>query len=58
MTHQPYDRSRETTRFSDIIARNETHVPLGKQVLNGLGGMVALLIIGVMIVLVVLWKSP
>jgi hypothetical protein len=58
MTHQPYDDRREPARLSDIIAADEAHPTFGKQVLNGLGGLVVLLITGVVIVALVLWKSP
>lgn len=58
MTHQPYDDRREPARLSDIIAADEAHPTFGKQVLNGLGGLVVLMITGVVIVALVLWKSP
>ena len=58
MTHQPYDDRREPARLSDIIAADEAHPTLGKQVVNGLGGLLVLLVTGVLIVLMVLWKSP
>ena len=58
MTHQPYDDRREPARLSDIITADEAHPTLGKQVLNGLGGLLVLLVTGVLIVLMVLWKSP
>ena len=58
MTHQPYDDRREPARLSDIIAADEVHPTLGKQVLNGLGGLLVLMVTGVLIVLMVLWKSP
>ncbi|UJW85132.1 hypothetical protein [Devosia sp. SL43] len=58
MTHQPYDDRREPARLSDIIAADEAHPTLGKQVLNGLSGLLVLLVTGVVIVLMVLWKSP
>ena len=58
MTHQPYDDRREPARLSDIIAADEAHPTFAKQVLNGLGGLVVLMITGVVIVALVLWKSP
>lgn len=58
MTHQAYDDRREPARLSDIIAADEVHPTLGKQVMNGLGGLLVLLVTGVVIVLMVLWKSP
>ena len=58
MTHQPYEDRRESTRLSDIISAEELHPTLGRQVINGLGGLLLLLITGVGVVALVLWKSP
>ena len=58
MTHQPYEDSREPTRLSDIISSDEAHPTFGRQVLNGLGGLLVLMVTGVLIVALVLWKSP
>ncbi|MET3926607.1 hypothetical protein [Devosia sp. 2618] len=58
MAHLPYDDQRGASRLDDIIAADEAHPTLGKQMLNGLGGLVVLLATGVVIVLLVLWKSP
>ena len=58
MTHQPYDDRREPSRLTDIIARDEAHPSLGRQVINGVSGMLVLMATGVVIVLLVLWKSP
>lgn len=48
MTHQPYD-GHGMTRPEPSWAR---------QAMNGIGGLIALLITGVVILLLVLWKSP
>ncbi|WEK03198.1 MAG: hypothetical protein P0Y65_13415 [Candidatus Devosia phytovorans] len=58
MTHQTYSRNRDATRFADIIARDERNPTLGRQVMNGIGGLLALLALGVLIVMIVLFKSP
>lgn len=58
MTHQAYQDRREPTRLADIIAADEVHPTLGRQVLNGLSGLLVLLVTGVLIVALVLWKSP
>lgn len=58
MTHQPYEDSREPTRLADIIAADEANPTFGRQVLNGLSGLLVLLVTGVVIVALVLWKSP
>jgi|GEM_PF-2180293 len=48
MTHQPYDTQRTLT----------PEPGWGRQVMNGIGGLIALMVTGVVIVLLVLWKSP
>lgn len=58
MTHQPYDEQREATRLTDIIAADEAHPTLGRQIVNGISGLLVLMVTGVVIVLMVLWKSP
>lgn len=58
MTHQPYDDRREPSRLADIIARDEAHPSVGRQVMNGVSGVLVLMVTGVVIVLLVLWKSP
>lgn len=58
MTHQPYDDRREPARLSDIIAADERRPTFGKQIINGLSGLLVLMVTGVVIVLMVLWKSP
>ena len=58
MTHQPYDDRREPNRLTAIIAADEVHPTIVRQMLNGLGGLLVLLVTGVVIVALVLWKSP
>lgn len=58
MTHQAYQDQRESSRLADIIAADEAHPTLGRQVRNGLSGLLVLLLTGVLIVALVLWKSP
>lgn len=58
MTHQPYDDRREPVGLADIIAADEHNPTLGKQVMNGLSGLLVLMGTGVLVVLLVLWKSP
>jgi hypothetical protein len=58
MTHQPFDERREASRLTDIIAADEIRPTFLQQMLNGLGGLLVLMITGVLIVLLVLWKSP
>lgn len=58
MTHQAYQDQREPTRLADIIAADEANPTFARQLVNGLGGMLVLLLTGVIIVALVLWKSP
>jgi len=58
MTHQPYDDAHQSARLADIIAADEAHPTIGRQMLNGIGGLLVLLATGMVIVLLVLWKSP
>ena len=58
MTHQPYDDRREPTRLSDIMSADEVHPTFGRQVMNGVSGLLVLLVTGIVIVALVLWKSP
>lgn len=58
MTHQPYEDQREPSRLADIIAADEVHPTLGRQIMNGFSGLLVLMVTGVLIVALVLWKSP
>ena len=58
MTHQPYEDQREPSRLADIIAADEVHPTLGRQIINGFSGLLVLMVTGVVIVALVLWKSP
>ncbi|MFK4810579.1 hypothetical protein N8A98_05095 [Devosia neptuniae] len=44
--------------LSDILAADEAAPSLGRQVFNGLTGTLVLLVTGILVLLVVLWKSP
>lgn len=58
MTHQTYDDRRETKRLADIIAADEARPTLARQIFNGMTGLLVLMLTGIIIVLMVLWKSP
>lgn len=58
MTHQPYDDRRDGPRLADIVAADEAHPSIGRQVVNGISGMLVLMFTGIVILLLVLWKSP
>lgn len=58
MTHQPYDDRREGVQLADILTSEESNPTLGRQMINGISGLLMLLVTGVVIVLLVLWKSP
>jgi len=58
MTHQTMDEAIEDRGYHDIVAADEMHRSLGRQLMTGFGGMLALLVIGLVVLLVVLWKAP
>jgi len=58
MTHQPYEDRRELTRLADIIAADGARPSIGRQIRNGIGGVLVLMLTGMVILLLVLWKSP
>ena len=45
-------------RLRDIVATDEERPSWSQQLANGLGGLMLLLVTGVVIVLLVLWRSP
>ena len=45
-------------RLRDIVAMGEERANWSQQLANGLGGLMLLLITGIAIVLLVLWRSP
>lgn len=57
MTQETMD-GQDQRRLSDIVAADEAQPGIGRQMMNGIGGLMALLITGVLLVLLVLWKSP
>jgi hypothetical protein len=58
MTHQPYEDRRMAPRLTDIVAADEANPSIGRQIMNGITGVMVLMLTGVLIVLLVLWKSP
>lgn len=57
MTYQS-TRGEDPSRLSDIVAADEAAPGLGRQVFNGVTGTLVLLVTGILVLLVVLWKSP
>ena len=57
MTHQMMNGD-DKHRLIDIVAADEKHTSFGQQVLNGLTGLLVLLVTGIVVVMLVLWKSP
>ncbi|MEO8684019.1 MAG: hypothetical protein ABI414_04170 [Devosia sp.] len=58
MTHQTLDEHGAKRGYRDIVAADEANHSLGRQLVTGVGGMLALLAIGLVVLLVVLWKAP
>jgi hypothetical protein len=57
MTQEAYD-NQERDRLKDIMAVDETRTGILRQIVNGVSGLLLLLVTGLVIVLLVLWKSP
>ena len=45
-------------RLQDVLAADEARTGVLRQITNGVGGLLLLLATGLLIVLLVLWKSP
>ena len=58
MTHQTLDGHGAKRGYRDIVAADEANRSLGRQFVTGVSGMLALLAIGLVVLLVVLWKAP
>ncbi|MGV8853888.1 MAG: hypothetical protein ACOH2L_04525 [Devosia sp.] len=57
MTHQGADDPHRHGELTDIIARDD-QPGLLRQLGNGVGGMIVLLLTGLVLIVAVLWKSP
>lgn len=58
MTHRGYNEPHRQTAMSDIITADEARPGLLRQVRNGIGGLIVLLLTGLVLMIAVLWKSP
>jgi hypothetical protein len=56
MTHEVRDEN--DGRFTDIVARDEAEPGIGQQIVNGISGLLMLLVTGIAVMLLVLWKAP
>ena len=57
MTHQAFEDQRDDG-FKDIIAADEKPTGIVRQIVNGVSGLLLLMFTGIVVVLLVLWKSP
>ena len=57
MTQENFE-SRRRAEIRDILAADETRTSIVRQVINGVSGLLLLLVAGLSVVLLVLWKSP
>ncbi|MEO5806693.1 hypothetical protein [Devosia sp.] len=48
----------DANKIEDIIASDERPTPFSRKIFNGLSGAVILLLGGLVILVVVLWKAP
>ncbi|WP_375449879.1 hypothetical protein [uncultured Devosia sp.] len=58
MTHQSADEPDRERPYRDIVAADETEISAVRHVLSGVGGLLALLGLGLVVLLMVLWKAP
>ncbi|SHF37912.1 hypothetical protein [Devosia limi] len=58
MTHQAMDNAQPRHELADITAADEANPSIARQIFNGLSGTLILLLAGVIVLVVVLWKAP
>ena len=58
MTHQIIDDRKASRVLADIVAADEVHPSIARQVFNGFTGTLVLLLTGIVILIMVLWKAP
>jgi hypothetical protein len=56
MTHGTYER--KGVEIKDIVAADEAPTSILRQIVNGVGGLLLLLVTGLVVVLLVLWRAP
>jgi hypothetical protein len=57
MSQSSFGAQREP-EVKDMLAKDETRTGVIRQIVNGVSGLLLLLVTGLLIVLLVLWKSP
>ena len=57
MTQETFEGEHDG-RLQDVLAVDEARTGVLRQITNGVGGLLLLLVTGLLIVLLVLWKSP
>ncbi|MCZ4344512.1 hypothetical protein [Devosia neptuniae] len=58
MTHYKSDDAYAHPELTDIISPDEARPGLLRQFANGLGGLVVLMLTGLVLIVMVFWKSP
>lgn len=58
MTHPGFDDPNIVPELTDIITTDEARPNLLRQIGNGIGGLVVLMLTGLVLMVAVLWKSP
>jgi hypothetical protein len=56
MAQQTMNKQAANQQFADIVAADEAYPSIGRQILNGLTGTLVLLLTGIIILVMVLWK--
>lgn len=57
MTHRAIDERDEKRGYHDILAADEVHRSFWRQVATSAGGLLGLMGIGLVVLVVVLWKA-
>jgi hypothetical protein len=58
MSHLPYDQHERAEAIPDVVAADEHPTPVLRQLFNGVFGLLLLLVSGLAVMLLVLWRAP
>lgn len=58
MTHQSVNKSHDHRGPTDIVTSDEANPSIARQIFNGVSGTLVLLLTGIIMLVLVLWKTP
>lgn len=58
MKHHRIGQHESLHGFTEVIAADEATPSIPRQIVNGLGGLFVLLLTGIALLVLVLWKAP